>query len=171
MTDLEIISVLITTEGGFTNNPDDHGGPTKYGITIPDLAAFRGVDPSTLSATDIENLTTDEATAVFQKMYIKDPHFDAIQDDHLRALMVDCGVLHGVETAVKWLQNALGVSADGNLGPITQMSLTHANPQHLQCAVCATRIRYMADILRNPTQDQFEHGWLDRAANFVETIA
>lgn len=32
----EIAEEIVTREGGFVNDPDDPGGATKYGVTLPD---------------------------------------------------------------------------------------------------------------------------------------
>ena len=36
-----LIAELIQREGGYVDDPDDRGGPTKYGITLATLQAWR----------------------------------------------------------------------------------------------------------------------------------
>ena len=59
---------LMRWEGGarYTNHPRDPGGPTKYGVTLKALAAYRD-EPCT--AEDVMNLTEDEAKKIYRKNY------------------------------------------------------------------------------------------------------
>ena len=34
----QITAAIISREGGFVNDPDDPGGPTKYGVTLAPMA-------------------------------------------------------------------------------------------------------------------------------------
>ena len=42
MTTKEIIDGIIKREGGYVDHPADRGGPTKFGITLATLEAWRG---------------------------------------------------------------------------------------------------------------------------------
>ena len=73
-----IIDGIIKRESDkFTDTKGDRGGPTKYGITLKTLQAYRGPSAK-LNATDVERLSEDEARAIYEKVYITDPHFDLI---------------------------------------------------------------------------------------------
>ena len=54
----DAFDILLKFEGGYVDNPDDGGGPTKYGISqrsYPDI--------------DIESLTKEEAKEIYRKDY------------------------------------------------------------------------------------------------------
>ena len=55
---------IFKMEGGFSNDPADHGGPTNWGITQATLAHWRG-DPSA----DPRTLTLDETRAIYHANY------------------------------------------------------------------------------------------------------
>jgi len=178
-TDEEIIHDVIQTEGGYVDREADHGGATNFGITIPDLYRFRGT-PAT--ADDIRNLTRDEAAQIYRRQYITEPKFDLITDNDLRGLVIDCGVLHGVVTAAKWLQGAVGYPIpDGIIGRETISRLAGNDPRRVYLRICAQRVRYMGSIVTNdylsalkggfikqPLQAEFAHGWLNRVADYIE---
>jgi len=174
MTDEDIITDVLRREGiAFTNDPTDHGGPTKYGITLRDLRTWR--KSLAVSAVDVEALTEDEARAIYRQRYILDPGFDLLHDLWLRAFLVDCGVLQGPRNAVKFLQRALGVLSDGILGPVTLAALEQADQQPLRKAVLRERIQHLVacavvdvppDVLAS-TNLKYLRGWLNRATSFL----
>jgi lysozyme family protein len=166
MTDDDIINRIMAAEGGFVDNMTDRGGPTNFGITMATLAFFRG-HPVTL--TDIEGLTALEARAIYRKLYIVTPHFDAIANGDVRAFVVDSAVQHGVRNAVRLLQRALGVHDDGVLGPITLGACAAASAKRLYLGLCGQRVRfYGAIITHDPSQSAFALGWANRIARLIE---
>jgi lysozyme family protein len=174
LTDDDIITDVLRREGiAFTNDPADHGGPTKYGITLRDLRTWR--NSLAVTAVDVEELTESEARAIYRKRYIADPGFDRIDDEWLRAFLVDSGVLQGPRNAIKFLQRALGVYVDGVIGPVTLAAVAQANTQPLRKAVIRERIQHLVacaivdvpqDIVRS-TNLKFLRGWLNRVTSFL----
>ena len=115
--DSEIIAGIIKREGGYVDHPADRGGPTKYGVTLATLQDHRAAP---VTAADVEALTESEAASIYRERYLLEPGFDRIQDDRLRALVLDCSVLHGQATATKLLQRAIGLKDDGVFGAKTE---------------------------------------------------
>jgi len=117
MTTEQLINGRLTLEGGtYTNRASDKGGPTKWGVTLPALAEWRG-HPVTVD--DLKVLTRDEAYEVLEHLFVVKSGFLRIANDRVRALMVDWAVNSGITLAVRWLQRTLGVGVDGQCGPIT----------------------------------------------------
>ena len=108
-----------------------------------------------------------------------------IRDRALRALVVDCGVNHGVRRAAQWLQEAAGAPVDGIVGPVTLAAVNRTRDltgsgavavpdkdwsKTLYRRVLAKRAVFYGWIVsRNYTQAVFCHGWMRRLAEFIET--
>ena len=97
-------NLLIEFEGGFVDNPNDKGGATKHGISkkqYPDL--------------DIENLTLDKAKEIYRRDYW-DRYKCRFLPDSLSIALFDSVVNSNAKRMTKFLQQALGVTADGVIG-------------------------------------------------------
>jgi lysozyme family protein len=167
VTNADIIAAVLEYEGGFTNNPSDRGGPTNWGITQETLSQWLK-RPATVR--DVEALTKDEAISIYLARYIVGPGFDRIADRRLRHLAVDSGVQHGTERAIKWLQALLlGVTADGKLGPKTAAAINAEDAGRLFNRLLARRIRWYGSLISSvQSQATFAHGWMKRAASFLD---
>lgn len=167
MTDTDIVAAVLAREGGFVDNPADTGGPTNMGVTLAALFAWRK-RPVTIA--DLKALTRQEAAAIYQKRYIVAPGFDAISNPAMRALVVDSGVNHGPEDAVRFMQRALGgLKVDGVFGPLTRAAVNAAAPLRLYVRTCAERMReYGRLITARPADSVFAAGWSDRVADFLD---
>ena len=53
------LAITFAQEGGFANDPQDRGGPTKFGITLATLRAYSG--RSDLGEDDVRELTQAQA--------------------------------------------------------------------------------------------------------------
>ena len=165
MTTDDIIDDVLRREGGFVDHPADRGGPTHYGITQPTLARWRG---RAVSVDEVRSLTAQEARDIYRALYVERPGFAAIQDDRLRALLVDWAVHSGALRVVRAVQRLVGVTPDGQLGPVTLAAIHTALPQGLYAQVVRARGAFLADLLqRDPSQRVFAAGWLRRLMEFV----
>ena len=159
------IEGILRREGGYVDHPADRGGPTKYGITLRTLSRWRG---SRAIPEDVRALTKGQARRIYRHLYIEKPGFDRIDDSRLRTLVVDCGVHHGVSKAARWLQRAVGVKADGRVGPVTLGAVNAAPPKAVRCRLLASRsISFGAIITADPSQAAFARGWMRRLAKFI----
>tara|TARA_R100001463_G_scaffold26130_3_gene61350 strand:+ start:5602 stop:6084 length:483 start_codon:yes stop_codon:yes gene_type:complete len=151
----EIIANVIEREGGatITNDPDDPGGLTKYGISKrsnPDL--------------DIENLTLDDAIAIYKERY-----WDSSKADQLPKKLAesyfDMVVNAGKRRAVKILQQACNhkghdLVVDGLIGKATIGACKSLESSRFK----AFRVRYYVDLVeRKPTLMKYYYGWYRRA--------
>jgi lysozyme family protein len=171
MTDDQIIDAVLGYEGGYTDNPNDHGGPTNFGITAADYGRWLGqATPATPEQVQAMNVAT--ARAIYQKWYIADPGFDAVTSDGLRLVLVDSGVLFGVGRATIWLQQTLGVAADGKLGAQTVAAIgAYATPALLPRRVLGRRFAAIAGIVQNDiSQVTFLRGWTNRSVSLLDYV-
>ena len=132
----KIIYGVCDREGGeYTNDPNDSGGPTKWGITIEPYQRYVGA-AKTITAADIQALTRDDAYKIYLDIYVTKPWFDKVvaQSELIGAELIDSGVNCGVGTAGLWLQRVLNalnregkdypdVKLDGQIGQKTIDSL------------------------------------------------
>lgn len=91
---------LLKDEGGYTNNPNDSGGPTNFGITLAD---YRKYINKAGTASDVKNMTVDQAKAIYKPKY-----WDALGCDQLEAgvdyMCFNYGVISGLGRPRKALQ-------------------------------------------------------------------
>jgi uncharacterized protein (TIGR02594 family) len=153
---------ILDMEGGFTNDPLDPGGPTNQGITLGVFAAWRKV---TLTAANRESLirdlkAIDAATVreIYRQRYWDLAHCDELVPP-LALMHFDAAVNHGVGTAIRFLQEAVGVSIDGEIGPETRAAVAAANLSAALAAYAAIRERRYRAL---PHFWRFGRGWLRR---------
>ena len=145
------IQKTLVNEGGYVDNPNDSGGPTKYGITERDLPGE-----------DIEKLTPERATAYYLENYWK-PHYSEIESQDVANKLFDLGVLFGVGEAIKLAQTVLKITADGAFGLISLGSLNEAEPISFIQAFKTAFVSHAIGIADAKPQDrEFLAGWIER---------
>jgi lysozyme family protein len=171
--DTAVIAAIIDQESErFTNDPLDRGGPTKFGITARTLGRARRLG-RLATAEEVEALEKPEAVDIYRRMYIIDPGFttEVFPYEPLRRAVIDAGVNFGAKAAIKHLQLALGVTADGIIGPQTRQAIAHGNPHRILLDTVRHRSRHYGRIVQNDhTQVRFIVGWLDRAFDQLDPL-
>ena len=168
MTTKEIIDGIIKREGGYVNHPFDRGGPTKFGITLATLKAWRG---GLVTTSDMEGLDEREAREIYHDKYLESPGFDKINSVKIRVFSLDSAVQHGPGRAIRWLQKIAGVPVDGVLGPVSLEAINRLNSDAIYVMMVAERCRFYGRLItRNPTQAVFAAGWANRIADFIEEV-
>jgi lysozyme family protein len=151
MADFDIaIGPVLEHEGGYVNNPSDPGGETKYGISkrqYPDL--------------DIKNLSLEQAKEIYRRNYWQ---FDGIHDQLIGNKLLDMCVNMGVGAAIRLMQTAVRVQADGKYGAQTEAAINKEPAiQVLQSLRFQSVTHYLDLIDKNPKLAAFKRGWLMRA--------
>ncbi len=167
MTTDQLLDDILRREGGdtFTNDPDDKGGGTKYGITARTLGTYRGMARSATIA-EIKALTEEEARAIYTKQYVGP--WAVIPFDQLKAQLVDFTVTSDRLEVVKALQRCLGVEADGIIGERTKTALYGQSQRCTNNALVAFRCQHYAELAeKDASQRKFLRGWVNRAVDFV----
>lgn len=152
-----IIDDVIKREGAKdTNNPNDPGGRTKYGISEKwNPEAWKNGTP-----------TRDDAVRIYKRLYITTPGFDKLHEV-LQEQLVDFGVMSGPQTAIMHLQKLLGLTQDGVLGPVTLANINNRDVLTLNNQLVDDRVLMFARIVqRNPNELEYLFGWLTRALSF-----
>jgi lysozyme family protein len=145
----QAFEIVVGHEGKYSNNPNDPGGETMYGISkraYPNLT--------------IASLTLEDCKSIYKRDYWNKAGCD-LCDPGLALIVFDAAVNNGVGQAVRWLQGALGVTADGVIGSATRAAIAKAEAQETLVAVHAARINMMANL---STWKNFGRGWSKRLA-------
>lgn len=168
MTYPKALAFVLAAEGGYVDDPADRGGCTNCGITQRTFSAW--LASNDLVETHVREITGDEVADIYRSHYWDAAHCDDLPDA-LAFVHFDAAVQHGPGQAAKFLQAAVGVVADGAIGPATLAAASRAD--------VATSVRryidrrhafYDALVARDRTQGRFLKGWLNRLTN-VETEA
>lgn len=152
--------LLLGHEGGYSNNRNDPGGETMWGITHK-VALQEGYTG------DMHILPRELAKSIYRRKY-----WDAVQADKLpescRFAVFDAAVNSGVGQAVKWLQRSVDVVDDGVLGPVTLKAAQQTNGLKVCVLFTAYRLDFMTSL---PTWGSFGRGWARRIASNLQTAA
>lgn len=143
-------------EGGYSDDPRDPGGPTNHGVTLKFLKQVR--PGATLD--DLKALTKDEARSLFREEFVMKPGIDRLPD-RVQAEAIGLSINAGPSRAVKVLQAAAGVEADGKVGPKTIAALEKLSDAQVKAAVDDF---YRDLVQRRPDLQPFLKGWLNRSA-------
>ena len=173
----EMLADVIKLEGGFVDRAEDKGGPTKYGITIPALSAYRERygNAGFVDTQDIIELSPVVASAIYKQDYYLTPKLDLLPA-MLQPVVFDMSVNMGPKTAIKLLQSVVHKLAtplifDGIIGPQTlQSAKTACNVcgDLVLNKICAARITfYRSLVTRDASQAVFLKGWTHRAESFL----
>lgn len=155
-----IFDRLMKHEGGYVNHPNDPGGETMYGVTkrVAQAHGYFG---------DMQKLPKSLAKQITEKSYYK-----AVKGDQLDRLiawqLTDAAYNHGNRQAVKFLQRAVGASADGLIGPRTLEAVAAIDKNDVVLLFNAERIEFYTG-LRGWVS--FGKGWSRRIAKNLRFAA
>jgi lysozyme family protein len=151
----------------FSNDPYDPGGATYSGVTQRAYDSYRRLLKLPLQG--VRRMGDDECRAIYRTQY-----WDAVRGDDLFAgldlFMYDTGVNSGPITAIKFLQQALGVAADGQIGLETMGALAKVTDRAaLIQTLCARRLSYWHALT---TWWRYGRGWTARGTGIdVKALA
>lgn len=172
------IDALVGREGGYTNDKDDDGGETNFGITVAVARAFGFNGP-------MDDMPRTTAVLIYTQRYWLQPSFDTIDhfDSALAEKLLDFGVNCGTETATKAMQRCLNVlneqassyadiTIDGRIGSMTIAALRafiqkrgDEGSKTLVFMVAAQQSNYYLNLAeKKPLDEKYEYGWQSQRA-------
>jgi len=156
---------MLASEGGFTDDERDNGnklpdgrkGSTMLGVTQFNWEQHIGHQ---VTHDQMRKLTPADVEPLYKKTY-----WDAVSADELPSgidyLVFDMGVNAGPGRSIKLLQSAVGVPADGGLGPITMKAVLAADPVELIEKFSQEKEAFYRSLA---SFKDFGKGWLNRVA-------
>lgn len=164
------ISIVLKHEGGYSNDPNDSGGETNFGITQKELSQYHealGI------AEDVKYLTENDAKLFYYKIYWSPYHYDSLLSINISIKLLDLSVNLGNEESTLIVQRALNrlgltLRIDGLFGQQTRETINKAinegDENQLLALIRYEAIQVYEMIVRHhPNDTKFEQGWLIRA--------
>lgn len=164
---------VLDAEGGFVDDPTDRGGATNLGISINFLRGLPDHDgdgfldgdidqDGDVDVDDIRRLNHALAAELYYRHFWSPDRCDELPPA-VALCLFDGMVNHGPRTARVLVQRALGVTADGNVGPRTRAAAKKVNQRVFLVDYLSYRAKLYADITRSrPEQEKFLRGWFVR---------
>jgi len=156
---------MLASEGGFTDDerdagnklPDGRKGSTMLGVTQYNWEAHVGHQ---VTHDQMRALTPADVEPLYKKKY-----WDVVRADELPSgidyLVFDMGVNAGPGRSIKLLQAAVGVPADGGLGPISMAAVQAADPVELIEQFSRNKEAFYRSL---DSFTVYGTGWLNRVA-------
>lgn len=152
------LSLVLKSEGGWSDNPADPGGATMKGVT---LANFRRYVKADATKADLRKITDDQVATVYRRFY-----WDAVAGaelpDGVDYAVFDFAVNSGPGRAAKYLQAVAGMVQDGLIGPGTLAAVRAIPAGVVIDRLCDSRLAFLK---RLPTWGTFGKGWASRVAS------
>lgn len=148
---------------GFANDPDDLGGATMCGVTLAtftDYCRRKGYPRPTIVR--LKAIKYKEWLEILKTMFWDKWKADQINNESIALILVDW-VWGSGKYGITIPQKAIGVTADGIVGPKTIAAVNAKDPKQLFDLIRKERLAYIERICRSrPTNLKYKRGWLNR---------
>jgi len=147
--------MVIGNEGGYVDNSLDPGGATNWGCTKVVWEQYIGHE---VTKGNIKALTKEDVKPLYKQRYWDAIHGDALPSG-LDYCIFDCAINSGVGRAAKFIQELVGVFADGAIGNNTISAIAQINPVTLINEFSDKRQAFLETLKTFP---MFGNGWTKR---------
>jgi|PlaIllAssembly_1097288.scaffolds.fasta_scaffold03156_9 lysozyme family protein len=143
-------------EGDYSNDANDPGGATRYGVTEAEARrhGYTG---------DMRELPLDFAKTIFKEDYWDTVRADELPND-LRYPLFDAAVNSSPAKAIMWMQEMLGIADDGKFGPITMKAVQECDAERIAGRMMGRRLIFMTKLSIWPS---FGRGWGRRIGHIL----
>ena len=157
----KFLDYIFEVEGGYTNDENDRGGATNFGITHDDAKKYLGYTG------DMRDFKKSDAEKIYEKVYYRGNHIDKITDDRVALSIFDWAVNSGGRGIKKAqiIANRFGANLviDGIVGKKTLEAINAIDPKmFLNEYHEMQRTFYKNLAARDSSQEGFLKGWLNR---------
>ncbi len=154
---------LLKWEGGKSNDPDDPGGRTNFGITEKSWEGFR---PHEFKL-DLFDITEVDAGEFYLRQFWIPMRLAGLKSQALADTLLSFGVNQGAKTVIRRLQRVLGVTQDGVMGPVTFKRMDLFNPDVLNGLFLNATVEFYNRLINHrPSLAKFEKGWKARVVDY-----
>lgn len=156
------LEFVLRWEGGYVFHPADKGGETNFGITSAVYKHYR--IKSGLPLRSVRLITQEEVRQIYHQNYWFGAQCSLLPSK-LALCHFDWAVNAGTSRAIKTLQQVVGVSADGIIGPVTIKAINTALATHKEIWLCDRYNAIRESCYRRwgvDSQAVFLKGWLNR---------
>lgn len=154
------LKFILVDEGGNDDDPQDHGGRTSRGVIQREYTAW--LAEHNRPNQDVFKATDEEIVTIYHDEYWN-PWCDLLPSGSDYAFFDMC-INGGQHRAIILGQRALGVAADGRVGPITRQAIKNALPKTLLYSFDAEKRAFYAGL----HQPRFIKGWLNRCDHVMK---
>lgn len=160
-----LVHLILNSEGGYVNDPDDPGGATKYGITMRDNRAVL----LTLGVKDVRNLTYDQAKQIYYNKYYRASGADVVAAKSVKLAYAhfDSAVNHGVGTAARFLRQCSGFDKFKNFEGAGKNIDFWDDQFH---DYLAARLLFYVQIRKGGGFQKYGGGWVNRVARMLQSV-
>lgn len=186
--------LLCQHEGGYVNNPNDPGGPTKYGISLRFLKKEGHLidgdidNDGDIDMYDIKNMTKEEAYKIYDSCFWSKNNIDQIDSQELSDMIFGLCVNMGSNKAIKLLQEVTNklisndyrdadpgrltlkyrpITVDGSMGEKTIRKINSFQPERILCLYKQEAKNFYVYLTqKNKKLLEFLDGWIRRVNSY-----
>lgn len=149
------LPLILKDEGGCVDNARDPGGCTNLGITQRTLSEYLGREAT---KADVRALKPATVAPIYEHRFWDAAHCGSLPAG-VDYSIFDAAVQHGPGQAIKFLQRAVGVTADGVCGPLTLEAVAAKAADVIVASIYVQRRAFYQSL---PTFVTFGKGWMRR---------
>lgn len=151
------MAIELRYEGGKVDDPRDPGGRTNQGVIQRVYSAWRA--QKGLPIRDVYLMEPAERDEIYRRNYADKIRFSDLPTG-IDLLVLDGAINSGPAQSVKWVQRALGLTADGIMGDVTVNAIVNQPDQHkLIDDICDRRMLFLRNLKPWPI---YKNGWTNR---------
>jgi len=155
------IAILLEHEGGFAERDAGRAGCVNRGLTQRRIMDTKRAQTWEEAYTFVKEMTLEEARGIYKDDYWDKHQLGKIDSQRFATVLFSTMANMGEGTAVKNLQKALGITADGKLGPLTLASLNGMAPAEVEEKWKQRLVDYYTQIAPR-VGPRYLKGWLAR---------
>ena len=171
----KFIDIVFKAEGFYSNDIDDSGGETLYGIARnknPKWLGWKIVDEYKTKSNFPNNMKKDGnlialKNTFYTEIYAKPCKIDEFDNELLALHVFDFAVNAGMKTAIKTLQKIVGTFQDGIIGSKT-IKAANAKENALELFILARKAYYIKIAVGKNAK--YKNGWLNRVDNINKSL-